>query len=187
MADYGGQQADWVVAPHEGWVAPKGRTPDGRVLADQGRRTLGFLVDLLIWLVPQIVVLGALGALFFASIDSATTTNEVTGTEELSGGSVALLALLYGSIFVLAIVRMAVEAELLARHGQTWGMRALKLRVVDAKTGGPVTRGRAWARGLFGVFVSAQLCYFGYWWSFFDNRKRTLHDLIVTTVVIDER
>jgi len=60
MADYGRPPPDWVVAPNEGWVAPRGRTPDGRVLATQGRRVLAFLIDYGIWVVPQMLVVGAL-------------------------------------------------------------------------------------------------------------------------------
>ena len=167
-----------MVAPSEGWVAPRGRTPDGRVLATQGRRLLGFLVDVAIWLVPQLVVISAIMAVAFLSVDEEG---------ELSGSGIAAILLMYLLVFALVLVRLAVEAEMIARKGQTWGMRALRLRAVDARTGGPLTRGRAWGRAAFAAFISGQLFGFGYWWAFFDNRNRCLHDLVCTTVVIDER
>jgi uncharacterized RDD family membrane protein YckC len=181
MADYGGYGPDWVVSPADGWTAPKGRTPDGRVLADGGRRVLGFLVDLAIWTVPQVILITVAIVVLVASIPSDSSSEDPS-----TGGILAFLGI-YALIFLVGILRLAVEAEKVARTGQTWGMKALDLRVVDGRTGGPVTRGRAWGRAAFGSFLSSQLFGFGYWWAFFDDRNRTLHDLVCATVVIDER
>jgi len=169
---------DWVVAQADGWVAPKGLTPDGRVLAGQGRRVLGFLLDLAIWTVPQMLVFGAL---FAAVITLPSDEGEV------SGGAILTFVLLYLLAFAIGIMRLAVEAELVFRGGQTWGMRALRLRAVDGRNGGQLSRGRSWGRAAFAVWISAQLLGFGYWWAFFDDRRRTLHDLVCNVVVIDER
>lgn len=169
---------DWVVAPGEGWVAPRGRTPDGRVLASQGRRVLGFLVDLAIWSVPQ---LGIMGVLFVVAFSSSLED------EEPSVGAIVAILLLYLLVFAVAILRVVVEAEKVARSGQTWGMRALRLRAIDSRSGGPVSRGRAWGRAAFGSWISSQMFGLGYWWAFFDNRNRCLHDLVCSVVVVDER
>lgn len=181
MAEHGGYGPGWVVAPTEGWVAPKGRTPDGRVLAEGGRRVLGLLVDVAIWAVPQILATVGAVVAFLLSIP-----DEASG-EEASTAGIVVAVVLYLLVFLLIFVRIAVEAEKVARSGQTWGMKALQLRAVDSRTGGPVTRGRAWGRALFAGFISGQLAGLGYWWSFFDDRNRTLHDLVCHTVVIDER
>ena len=178
VADQGGPPPDWVVAPNEGWVAPRGRTPDGRVVATEGRRVLSFLVDYVIWLVPQLLVMGGIVAVFVTS---------VIDEEEPSGSAIAAVILLYLLVFAIGICRLAVEAEKVARRGRTWGMQAMQLRVIDARNGGPVTRGRAWGRAAFATWISSQLFGFGYWWAFFDNRNRCLHDLVCATVVIDER
>lgn len=174
-----------MVAPGDGWVAPRGRTPDGRVVADPGRRFLGFLVDLAIWVVPQALLI--IGLVILILVSAADTTTTADGTEEVPVGTLLLFLGIYGLIFVLAVVRIAVEAELVARRGQTWGMKAVRLRAVDSRTGGPVTRGRAWGRAAFAAMISSQLFGIGYWWAFFDDRRRTLHDLVTSTVVIDER
>jgi len=178
VADQWGPRADWVVAPGEGWVAPRGRTPDGRVLATQGRRVLALLIDHAIWGVPQMAALGVALAIVFSS---------AARDEEPSGTAVAIILLLYLAAFALGIVRLAVEAELIARRGRTWGLKAMQLRIIDARTGGAVTRGRAWGRAAFATWISSQLFGFGFWWAFFDNRNRCLHDLVCATVVIDER
>lgn len=175
-------QAGWVVAPGDGWVAPKGWTPDGRVVAEPGRRVLAFLVDMAIWTVPQVLVVGATLVAVFSTL--ADPENE---SGEASGRDAILVLSLYGVLFALGLLRLAVEAELVARRGQTWGMKALHLRVIDGRTGGAIGRGRAWGRAAFGTWISSQLFGLGYWWAFFDDRKRTLHDLVCTTVVVDER
>lgn len=185
MASPWAPHPDWVVAPSEGWVAPKGRTPDGRVVADPGRRLLGYLLDMAIWWVPITLVGALLAVVVFATADlSSSSDSPNAGPPD---AVFLFIGLFYVLIFGLGIVRIGVEAELVARRGQTWGMRALHLRVIDARTGGPVTRGRAWGRAAFASFVSGQLFGFGFWWSFFDDRKRALHDLVCATVVVDER
>jgi len=168
-------------------VAPRGFTPDGRTLATPGRRFLGFLVDLAIWFLPQMLLMGGIFAALIASLDTSSTADSSSASGETSGGALLAILLLCLLLFALAVLRLAVEAEMIARRGQTWGMRALHLRVVDARTGGPLTRGRAWGRAAFGSFISGQLFAFGYWWSFFDDRRRTVHDLVCATVVINER
>ena len=70
-------------------------------------------------------------------------------------------------------LRLVVDAENLAGRGQTWGMRALRLRAVDGSTGGPVPRGRAWGRVAFASFLSSLCLGFGYWWAFFDGQIRS--------------
>lgn len=166
-----------VVVPSEGWAAPKGRTPDGRVLASRGRRVAAFFIDLAIWLVPQSVILVAVVFTLINYSDPEKTS---------SGADVAVIVVLYLLLFALGILRLAVEAEKVARRGQTWGMQAMRLRVVDARNGGSISRGRAWGRAAMGTYVSGQMFGFGYWWAFFDKRHRALHDLVCNAVVIDE-
>jgi uncharacterized RDD family membrane protein YckC len=165
-------------------VAPKGFTPDGRRVADPGRRLLGLLVDLAIWTGPQVLLIVALAVLLIAG---ATPSDAAGGGAELPASTVITIVGLYALVFVLGIAKVAVEAEKVCRSGQTWGMKALRLRAIDGRTGGSITRGRAWGRAAFAAMVSGQLFGIGYWWAFFDDRKRTLHDLVTSTVVIDER
>lgn len=178
MAERGPAPPEWVVAPSEGWVAPKGLTPDGRVLASQGRRVLAYLIDYGIWMVPNAIIGVLLVAAFVSSLSE---------TDDFSELNVPVVVGLYALLFVLGLVRLALEAEKLAHRGQTWGMRAMGLRAVDARNGGSITRGRAWARTAFALWISSQLFGIGYWWAFFDDRRRSLHDLVCGTVVIDER
>lgn len=174
---------EWVVSPSDGWSAPKGWTPDGRPLGSESDRLIGFLLDGLVLAVPQLIVLvGGLVVTFALTADDW----DAESTEGPPAGFFAGILLMYGAIFLVSIVLTAIQAELLYRRGQTPGMRWRHLRLVDAKNGQSVSRGKAWARTIFASMISGQVAGLGYWWAFFDSRNRTLHDLVVGTVVIKE-
>lgn len=67
--------------------------------------------------------------------------------------------------------------------GGTLGMYALKLRVVDLRTGTRLTAGRSAVRGLAWLFFGAMLG-LGLIWIAFDARKQGLHDKVVDSVVV---
>ncbi len=68
--------------------------------------------------------------------------------------------------------------------GQTPGNRALGIRVVDARTGGPLRPGRAVLR--FGcVLLAALPLLAGFVIMLWDDRRRCLQDRMTRTVVVD--
>jgi len=70
------------------------------------------------------------------------------------------------------------------RGGQTIGMRAWRLRVVD-ENGARV----GWPRALFRFVLacfSLALLGAGFWWQFFDREKRSAHDAIAHTRMLRE-
>jgi uncharacterized RDD family membrane protein YckC len=69
--------------------------------------------------------------------------------------------------------------------GQTIGKKALKIRVIDFNTGGPLGFGRGLIRGVARI-PSQFLCYLGYLWMLWDQEKQTWHDKLSTTVVVPE-
>jgi uncharacterized RDD family membrane protein YckC len=175
----------WVWSASDGWWAPKGMTPDGRRLAQPGKRFLGFFLDGLITFLPMMAL--AVVAIVIVAGSAAASVNEDGAADGTAGAGFVIGILgLYALIFVFSIGVFVLEAELLYRRGRTWGMGWSGLRVIDAKTGGPISRGRAYARTAFARFISGQVFGFGFWWAFFDDRNRTLHDLVVGTVVIEE-
>jgi uncharacterized RDD family membrane protein YckC len=60
---------------------------------------------------------------------------------------------------------------------------ALRLRVVDARTGQAITTGKAIGRYL-GYYVSALPLLLGFIWVGIDKRKQGFHDKLAGTVVI---
>jgi uncharacterized RDD family membrane protein YckC len=67
--------------------------------------------------------------------------------------------------------------------GQTLGKRALKIRVVDLRTGGPIRYVRGFVRALM-RFWSAFFLYIGYLWMLWDRESQTWHDKAASTVVV---
>lgn len=94
-------------------------------------------------------------------------------------------AVLIGLVGLAALVWLAVyyfRRE--GRTGQAWGRTALGIRLVDAGTGTPIGGGRAFGRYVLASTVSQWICYLGYLWMLWDDRKQTWHDKIVTSVVV---
>jgi uncharacterized RDD family membrane protein YckC len=67
--------------------------------------------------------------------------------------------------------------------GQTIGKRALGIRVIDFKVGGPIGYGRGFLRTV-GRYLSALIIFLGYLWMLWDPEKQTWHDKIAGTVVV---
>ena len=68
------------------------------------------------------------------------------------------------------------------RGGQTLGMRAWRIKLVAAD-GGPVRWPRALLRCL--VAIAGWACLgLGFWWAWFDPRRRTWHDLVSETYLV---
>ena len=70
-----------------------------------------------------------------------------------------------------------------SNSGQTVGKRALGIRVIDFKTGGPIGFGRAVIR-YFARILSAIPCLLGFFWMLWDKEKQTWHDKLATDVVV---
>ena len=67
--------------------------------------------------------------------------------------------------------------------GQTIGKRAMNIRVIDFRTGGPIGFGRAVLR-YFAKILSSIPCLLGYFWMLWDGERQTWHDKIASDVVV---
>ncbi len=68
-------------------------------------------------------------------------------------------------------------------RGQTVGMMALNIRVVDTATGGPIGYGRAFLRALM-MWIGSIPLYLGWFWMLWDSEKQTWHDKVANTFVV---
>lgn len=68
----------------------------------------------------------------------------------------------------------------------TPGKMAISARIVDAKTGGPLSTGQSILRYV-GYWVSALVIGLGFLWVAFDARKQGWHDKIAGTLVVSVR
>jgi uncharacterized RDD family membrane protein YckC len=69
------------------------------------------------------------------------------------------------------------------KTGQSWGKKALGLRLVKEETGQPIGVGLAFGRDLLHI-LDAIPCYIGYLWPLWDQKRQTFADKIVRTLVI---
>ena len=91
-----------------------------------------------------------------------------------------------GAAYVIVLI--ASVAYFIVLHGgptgQTLGKKAMSIRVIDARTGGPIGYGRAAVRWLVEGFLSGNILLLGYLWMLWDREKQTWHDKASTSVVI---
>ena len=136
------------------------------------------------------------------------TTPETAAAPLPCGLGRRLLVMLYDGLAVIALLLLATAAALIAgsgpvtagkdlpftlylvavwffylawfwRRGMTVGMRAWKVEIRNA-AGGIPGWGRCLVRFVISL-VSAALLGLGFWWSAFDGKKRTWHDLASRT------
>ena len=102
-----------------------------------------------------------------------------------AGGDSGVLAAIGGVIIVIgALVALAYKPLMWSRGGQTIGYKAMRLRVVRATDGGPVSGVQAIGR-LLGYVVSGFLFSLGFIWIAFDEKRQGWHDKLASTVVIE--
>jgi uncharacterized RDD family membrane protein YckC len=142
-------------------------------------RVVGRLLDGLILGVPLSILFGILFAVGGGIASTTSSSDQNTQTAAVVG---------LGGVFVVfyILVLIAVIGYYVyfwGTSGSTFGMRILKLRVVDADTGGPIGIGRAIVRYLMSI-VNSIACYIGWIWVAFDARKQGWHDKVANSVVI---
>jgi uncharacterized RDD family membrane protein YckC len=174
----------WGVAPPTGYGAPSGPPiyePAGEPLADWGWRTLGWLIDWAILIVPGVLINVIFNSITIGRI-TFTSTNHTTHVTTTTHFNVL--------IFVAqALVTALYAGFMIAARGQTLGMMALRLRCVQVD-GSPVGFGRAFWRGIFEYVLF--MCFILPWlldvlFPLWDQKKQTLHDKVASTVVVRPR
>ncbi|MBT2206788.1 MULTISPECIES: RDD family protein [Actinomadura] len=135
-------------------------------LAEWGSRAGGYIIDYLIFGGP-LFVLYLLGALLSSS-----------------GGGAAVLGLLL--ILVGGLMSFAGGLWICYQEGttgQSIGKRQMGIRLISAQTGQPIGFGMAFVRKLAHI-ADSFLCYLGFFWPLWDERKQTFADKIVNTIVV---
>ncbi len=128
-------------------------------LAPYGRRVGGYLLDGLI-----------VGLGYFVLIVIFTTSRA------------PVLGVLLGLVLAVGYPWLMIAYA----QGQTLGMKAVKIRCLDAKTGQVPSLGKALGRtmasSLFGVLALAWLDLL---WPAWDQKRQSLHDKLAATLVVD--
>lgn len=109
---------------------------------------------------------------FAAGIAGSLTRNAVAGGAVAVLLGIAAVSWLFHNRYVRA-----------GRTGQSLGKSALRIRLVDERTWGPIGTGRALARDLAHV-IDGLSCYVGYLMPLWDRRRQTIADKLARTVVV---
>lgn len=135
-------------------------------LAEWGSRAGGYIIDYLIFVGP-VVVLYLLGILL-----------------STSGSGAAMLGLLFMLIgFALSIAGGLWICYQEGTTGQSIGKRQMGIRLISAQTGQPIGFGMAFVRKIAHI-ADSFLCYIGFLWPLWDERKQTFADKICNTIVV---
>jgi uncharacterized RDD family membrane protein YckC len=136
-------------------------------LASWGSRLGAYLLDTLLLFLPLAIVIGIV----------------VASAPEDDSGAWDVVGLVYLATLALPFVYFTIMHG--GERGQTYGKRALGIRVVNGE-GGSIGHGRAFGRYaitfVFGIFVVPVL--FDYLWPLWDRQNQALHDKVVGSVVV---
>jgi uncharacterized RDD family membrane protein YckC len=137
------------------------------------------LIDSVILGIPFSLLFGviAVAAGVFAGNTGSTNQNTQGAAAAVFGGFFILLYLFF------VVITIGYWIYFWGTSGATLGMRLLRLRVIDANTGGAIGYARAVVRLLMTV-VNTWACYIGWIWVAFDPRKQGWHDKVANSVVI---
>ncbi len=135
-------------------------------------RAMGCLIDGLINAAIALAAGMALG------VPLGAWANQASADPEQTIG--AMRPIFYASGIALNFLYFTV---LWGCFGATFGQHAMRLRVVDASSGGPISVGRAAARWA-GLVISCLLCFAGVLWVAADARKQGWMDKLASTVVV---
>ena len=92
--------------------------------------------------------------------------------------------LFYPIFFLLAIVVSGYNRWFLGgKTGQSWGRKALGIRLVGEQTGQPIGAGSAFVRDL-AHFLDSISCYVGWLFPLWDAKKQTFADKVMNTIVV---
>ena len=104
------------------------------------------------------------------------STDDATGVQSLNA--------FYFIFILLALVVQGYNRWYQAgKTGQSWGKKALGIRLVSEQTGQPIGAGLAFGRDIC-HFVDSIICYVGWLFPLWDAKKQTLADKIVKTIVV---
>lgn len=159
-----GQGAPGYGAPYGSpYGAPGGYAAAYGPLAEWGQRVIAYLIDLALLLAGWIAVF-ILVTIFGAVADALGVLVALVGYLAMFGASIYFVYL-NGSV------------------GQSPGKRLTGLKVIGERTGQPIGGGLGIVRG-FAHIVDSLVCYLGWLWPLWDDRKQTLADKIMSTVVV---
>ena len=144
-------------------------------MQEQEFQYVGFWTRVLASLIDTVFLAAIIYPLLYAFYGSAYF--DLTETRLVIGPADFLLSYVLPAIAII-VLWLIKEA--------TPGKMLVSAKIVDAKTGGPISTGQAIGRYL-GYYVSLLPLGLGFLWVAFDKRKQGWHDKLAGTVVVPDR
>ena len=161
------------MAPSARAATAAGR-PTARAYAGLQLRIVAFILD--------VMVLISFGMLFAAAAGAYLIVDSSFNDGNLSNRApYVAVAIFLAYVFLFVPLY---HVLLWSWRGQTFGMMAVHIRVLS-RNGGRVTRRRAAVR-FFGRVASILPLFLGLLMALFDRKRRTLHDRLAGTVVVEQ-
>ena len=162
------------MAPSARAATAAGGQPASRAYAGLQLRIVAFILD--------VMVLISFGMLFAAAAGAYLIVDSSFNDGNLSDRAPYVAVVIF-LVYVFAFVPLY-HILLWSWRGQTVGMMAVHIKVLS-RNGGRVTLGRSVLR-FFGRVASVLPLFLGLLMALFDHKRRTLHDRLAGTVVVEE-
>jgi uncharacterized RDD family membrane protein YckC len=156
-----------------GYPVPTDGPAPGLRYAGFGVRTGAYLIDAILLFVVALLFSPAFGGFLK---DNLTVVNGELVNLRTVNPAVSLFNVLIGAIYFIGFW---------SASGRTLGMRALRLRVVRAADGHPITIGQAVIRYI-GLLISFLVVLIGVIWVAIDPRKQGWHDKMAGSFVVQD-
>jgi uncharacterized RDD family membrane protein YckC len=148
--------------------------------ASFGQRAVGTLWDI-VYVLPALVLYVVGFFTLFAGVALADENDPSTGVPVIVVGGLLLLASLVVGIWLT--IRNQILRQ--GRTGYTWGKAKVGIRCIREVDGQPSGVGNAVARYFLHSLIN-QACYLDYLWAAWDDRRQTLTDKLLKTVVVNQ-
>lgn len=171
---------------YPGGFPAQGAQVAGGQLGGLGARLVSLIIDGFIQMLMALPFAAVSVVGFVKAFEDCETIESDNGVEIACQGDELQAGWMLLGLFA-ALVGLVVVLYLYARwlgKGATPAMKMFSLRLVDANTGAPVGTGRAFGRMLFATFISGNFCLIGYLWALWDKKRQTLHDKVISSVVV---
>jgi len=164
-------------APSYG-VPSYGVPQQGKPYAHWGLRVGATLLDAIITI--PIVIIGVV-----VLISGSTTTTDAYGNTTMTSASGGAVLAFWGFVLVAIAFGLWNQCYRQGRTGYSLGKQVVGIKLIKERTGEPVGGWLAFGRQILHAADQA-LCYLGYLWPLWDDKKQTFADKIVQSVVVVE-
>lgn len=172
--------------------AARSRTQSVAALASINKRILAKLIDILLLWIPSSFIFGQFVSPEFMRQYQTIAGQAVIPSTQQQEQMLALLGTLPASAFwalaIYVVLYFIGQAFLLAKTGQSVGKKALKIKIVDEQTAQKTTLTRSFLIRSVVFIIINYLAFFFIIIDFafiFSERRRTLHDRLAKTLVVD--